>query len=110
MKRVALLGATGSIGRQAIEIVEAHPELEHSALFQCLEGRGREQVDTLVLTGSGGPFRGRTRAELDDVTPEQALAHPTWRMGPKITVDSATLANKGLEVIEAHFLFGLDYD
>src|SRR6266705_5763676 len=202
MKRVALLGATGSIGRQAIEIVEAHPELElcaaasgstplddvdaplkqvggdlvelleaadadvvlnavvgfagvhatlwaleqgvdlalankeslvaagelalaarergrgrilpvdseHSALFQCLEGREPEQVDTLVLTGSGGPFRGRTRGELEDVTPEQALAHPTWRMGPKITVDSATLANKGLEVIEAHYLFGLPYD
>jgi 1-deoxy-D-xylulose-5-phosphate reductoisomerase len=202
VKRVALLGATGSIGRQAIEIVEAHPELElcaaasgstplddveaplkavggdltelldraepdvvlnavvgfagvpatlwaleqgvdlalankeslvaagelalaarergggrvlpvdseHSALFQCLEGREPEQVDTLVLTGSGGPFRGRSRAELEDVTPEQALAHPTWRMGPKITVDSATLANKGLEVIEAHFLFGLPYD
>ena len=199
MKRVALLGATGSIGRQAIEIVEAHPGLElcaaasgstplddvdaplkevggdltelleraqpdvvlnavvgfagvhatlwalergvdlalankeslvaagelalaarergrgrilpvdseHSALFQCLEGREPEQVDTLVLTGSGGPFRGRTRAELEDVTPEQALAHPTWRMGPKITVDSATLANKGLEVIEAHYLFGV---
>ena len=83
---------------------------EHSALFQCLEGREPEQIDTLVLTGSGGPFRGRTRAELEDVTPEQALAHPTWRMGPKITVDSATLANKGLEVIEAHFLFGVPYD
>jgi 1-deoxy-D-xylulose-5-phosphate reductoisomerase len=202
VKRVALLGATGSIGRQAIEIVEAHPDLElcaaasgstplddvdapfkavggdltelleraepdvvlnavvgfagvhatlwalergvdlalankeslvaagelallarergrgrilpvdseHSALFQCLEGREPEQVDTLVLTGSGGPFRGRTAAELEDVTPEQALAHPTWRMGPKITVDSATLANKGLEVIEAHYLFGLPYD
>ena len=201
MKRVALLGATGSIGRQAIEIVAAHPELElcaaasgstplddvdaplkqvggdltelleraepdvvlnavvgfagvhatlwalergvdlalankeslvaagelalearrrgggrilpvdseHSALFQCLEGRGAEQVDTLVVTGSGGPFRGRTRGELEDVTPEQALAHPTWRMGPKITIDSATLANKGLEVIEAHFLFGIPY-
>ncbi|MGH3008843.1 MAG: 1-deoxy-D-xylulose-5-phosphate reductoisomerase [Gaiellaceae bacterium] len=202
MKRVALLGATGSIGRQAIEIVEAHPELElcaaasgsaplddvatplkqvggdltelldraepdvvlnavvgfagihatlwalehgvdlalankeslvaagdlalaaqkrgggrilpvdseHSALFQCLEGRDPEQIDTLVLTGSGGPFRGRTRGELADVTPQQALAHPTWRMGPKITVDSATLANKGLEVIEAHFLFGIPYE
>ena len=201
MKRVALLGATGSIGRQAIEIVQAHPGLElcaaasrstplddvdapltqvggdlvelleraepdvvlnavvgfagihatlwalehgvdlalankeslvaagelalaarergggrilpvdseHSALFQCLEGRAPEQVDTLVVTGSGGPFRGRTRAELEDVTPEQALAHPTWRMGPKITVDSATLANKGLELIEAHFLFGIPY-
>jgi 1-deoxy-D-xylulose-5-phosphate reductoisomerase len=202
VKRVALLGATGSIGRQAIEIVEAHPELElcaaasgstpldgvqapltqvggdltellerarpdvvlnavvgfagihatlwtlergvdlalankeslvaggelalaalargggrilpvdseHSALFQCLEGREPGQVDTLVLTGSGGPFRGRERDELEDVTPEQALAHPTWRMGPKITIDSATLANKGLEVIEAHFLFGIPYE
>ena len=202
MKRVALLGATGSIGRQAIEIVEAHPELElcaaasgsaplddvdaalkqvggdltelleqaqpdvvlnavvgfagihatlwalergvdlalankeslvaagelalvarargagrllpvdseHSALHQCLEGRSAEQVDSLVLTGSGGPFRGRTRDELVDATPEEALAHPTWRMGPKITVDSATLANKGLELIEAHFLFDVPYD
>ncbi|HEX3054816.1 MAG TPA: 1-deoxy-D-xylulose-5-phosphate reductoisomerase, partial [Gaiellaceae bacterium] len=202
MKRVALLGATGSIGRQAIEIVEAHPELElcaaasgssllddvdaplkqiggdltelldraqpdvvlnavvgfagvhatlwaleqgvdlalankeslvaagelalaaqrrgggrllpvdseHSALFQCLEGREPEQVDSLVLTGSGGPFRGRTREDLTAVTPEEALAHPTWRMGPKITVDSATLANKGLELIEAHFLFAVPYD
>jgi 1-deoxy-D-xylulose-5-phosphate reductoisomerase len=195
MKRVALLGATGSIGRQAIEIIDAHPELElcaaasgatplddidaplkqvggdlaelleraepdivlnavvgfagihatlwavendvplalankeslvaggelvggrgriipvdseHSALFQCLEGK--PGVETLVLTGSGGPFRGRTRDELGTVTPEEALAHPTWRMGPKITVDSATLANKGLELIEAHFLFGLPYD
>jgi 1-deoxy-D-xylulose-5-phosphate reductoisomerase len=202
VKRVALLGATGSIGRQAIEIVEAHPGLElsaassgsspldgvdaplkqvggdvielleraqpdvvlnavvgfagihatlwtlergidlalankeslvaggelalaalargggrilpvdseHSALHQCLAGSSAEQVDSLVLTGSGGPFRGRTRDELADVTPEEALAHPTWRMGPKITVDSATLANKGLEVIEAHFLFGIGYD
>jgi 1-deoxy-D-xylulose-5-phosphate reductoisomerase len=202
VKRVALLGATGSIGRQAIEIVDAHPELElvaaasgstpldgidapftqvggdltelleraepdvvlnavvgfagihatlwtmergidlalankeslvaagalaeqaqargggrtlpvdseHSALFQCLEGRRPEQVHTLVLTGSGGPFRGRGRDELTEVTPEEALAHPTWRMGPKITVDSATLANKGLELIEAHFLFGIPYE
>jgi 1-deoxy-D-xylulose-5-phosphate reductoisomerase len=202
VKRVALLGATGSIGRQAIEIVEAHPELElcaaasgsspldgiaapftqvggdltelldraqpdvvlnavvgfagvhatlwalergvdlalankeslvaagdlalaaqrrgggrllpvdseHSALFQCLEGRAPDQVAALVLTGSGGPFRGRTRDELADVTPEAALAHPTWRMGPKITVDSSTLANKGLELIEAHFLFGVPYE
>jgi 1-deoxy-D-xylulose-5-phosphate reductoisomerase len=200
MKRVALLGATGSIGRQAIEIIEEHPELElcaaasattslddvdaplkqvggdlvelleraqpdivlnavvgfagihatlwaldsgvdlalankeslvaggelarslsltgggrilpvdseHSALFQCLEGQAG--VDTLVLTGSGGPFLGRTRDELTDVTPEQALAHPTWRMGRKITIDSATLANKGLELIEAHFLFELPYE
>src|SRR5436190_21092426 len=200
MKRVAVLGVTGSIGRQALEIIESHPELqlaaaasgsqaiaglaphtqvggdltelleraepdvalnavvgfaglpatiwalergvtlalankeslvaagelalqaqergaglllpvdsEHSAAFQCLEGRLPEQVDSLVLTGSGGPFRGRTRDELEDVTPEEALAHPTWRMGPKITLDSATLANKGLELIEAHFLFDIPH-
>src|SRR6266404_6289756 len=202
VKRVALLGATGSIGRQAIEIVEAHPDLElcaaasgssplddvaaplkqvggdlielleqaqpdvvlnaivgfagihatlwalehgvdlalankeslvaagelalaaqgrgggrlipvdseHSGAFQCLEGRPVDQVHSLVLTASGGPFRGRVRDELEDVTPAAALAHPTWNMGPKITVDSATLANKGLELIEAHYLFDLDYD
>jgi 1-deoxy-D-xylulose-5-phosphate reductoisomerase len=201
MKRIALLGATGSIGRQAIEIVQSHPELElvaaasgsqpvdglapltqvggdltelldraepdvvlnavvgfaglpatlwalehgvtlalankeslvaagelalqarerggglllpvdseHSAAFQCLEGRTPDQVGSLVLTGSGGPFRGRTRDELEDVAPDEALAHPTWQMGPKITVDSATLANKGLELIEAHFLFEVPYE
>jgi len=201
VKRIALLGATGSIGRQALEIIHAHPELElcaaasgsqpveglapltqvagdpvelleraepdlvlnavvgfaglsatlwalergvdlalankeslvaagelaldaqrrgggrlipvdseHSAAFQCLEGRKADQVHSLVLTASGGPFRNRTRDELADVTPEDALAHPTWTMGPKITVDSATLANKGLELIEAHFLFRLPYD
>lgn len=200
-KRIALLGATGSIGRQALEIIEAHPGLElvaaasgsqpidglaphtqvggdptelldrsrpdlvlnavvgfaglpatlwalergvtlalankeslvaagelalnahrrggglllpvdseHSAAFQCLEGRDIASVHSLVLTASGGPFRGRTRAELDQVTVEEALAHPTWSMGPKITIDSATLANKGLELIEAHFLFGLDFE
>ncbi|HEX2112002.1 MAG TPA: 1-deoxy-D-xylulose-5-phosphate reductoisomerase [Gaiellaceae bacterium] len=80
---------------------------EHSAAFQCLEGRVPETVDSLVLTASGGPFRGRTRSDLAGVTPSEALAHPTWTMGPKITVDSATLMNKGLELIEAHFLFGL---
>jgi len=201
MKRIALLGATGSIGRQALEIIDAHPELElcaaasgsqpidglapltqtggeltqlleranpdlvlnavvgfaglpatlwalergvelalankeslvaagdlaleaqrrggglllpvdseHSAAFQCLEGRDPEQVHSLVLTASGGPFRNRTRDELADVIAEDALAHPTWNMGPKITIDSATLANKGLELIEAHFLFALPYD
>jgi 1-deoxy-D-xylulose-5-phosphate reductoisomerase len=83
---------------------------EHSAVFQCLEGRGADFVESVVLTASGGPFRGRTSDELAGVTPADALAHPTWRMGPKITVDSATLANKGLELIEAHFLFGLAYD
>lgn len=201
VKRVSLLGATGSIGRQALEIIDAHPGLElvaaasgaqpieglaphtqvggdptellersqpdlvlnavvgfaglpatlwalehgvtlalankeslvaagelalaahrrgrglllpvdseHSAAFQCLEGRDAAAVHSLVLTASGGPFRGRTRAELEQVTIDEALDHPTWSMGPKITVDSATLANKGLELIEAHFLFGLDYD
>ena len=198
MKRVALLGATGSIGRQAIEVIEANPGLElvaassgstpidglapltqtggdptelleraqpdvilnavvgfaglvptmwalehgvtlalankeslvaagdlalaarargrgelipvdseHSALFQCAQ---LGEPESLVLTASGGPFRGRTRDELQDVTPDQALAHPTWSMGPKITVDSATLANKGLEIVEAHFLFDIGYD
>jgi 1-deoxy-D-xylulose-5-phosphate reductoisomerase len=67
-------------------------------------------VDSIVLTASGGPFRGRNRDDLVHVTPEEALAHPTWSMGPKITIDSATLANKGLELIEAHFLFGVPYD
>src|SRR3982750_906799 len=201
MKRIALLGATGSIGRQALEIIAAHPELElaaaasgsqsidglapltqvggdrtglleraepdvvlnavvgfaglpatlwalergidlalankeslvaagdlateaggggggrllpvdseHSAAYQCLEGRDTATVHSLVLTASGGPFRGRGREELSDVTPAEALAHPTWNMGPKITIDSATLANKGLELIEAPFLFGLGYD
>jgi 1-deoxy-D-xylulose-5-phosphate reductoisomerase len=198
MKRIALLGATGSIGRQAIEVIEANPGLElvaassgstpidglapltqtggdptellerarpdvvlnavvgfaglvptmwalehgvtlalankeslvaagelaiaahkrgqgelipvdseHSALFQCAQ---LGEPESLVLTASGGPFRGRTRDELQNVTPDEALAHPTWSMGPKITVDSATLANKGLEIIEAHFLFDIGYD
>jgi 1-deoxy-D-xylulose-5-phosphate reductoisomerase len=83
---------------------------EHSGLFQCLSGRAPEEVHSVVLTASGGPFRGRSRAELADVTVEEALAHPTWDMGPKITVDSATLANKALELIEAHILFGLSYE
>ena len=83
---------------------------EHSALFQCLAGERTAEVDRLILTASGGPFRGFGVAELAGVGAEQALAHPTWRMGPRITVDSATLVNKGLEVIEAHFLFGLGYD
>ncbi|MGH3005717.1 MAG: 1-deoxy-D-xylulose-5-phosphate reductoisomerase [Gaiellaceae bacterium] len=201
MKRIALLGATGSIGHQALEIIDAHPGLElvaaasgsrpidglapltqvggdltelleaaepdvvlnavvgfaglpatlwtlehgidlalankeslvaggdlavsaweggggrilpvdseHSAAFQLLESRSSESVDSLVLTASGGPFRGRARADLEHVTPAEALAHPTWSMGPKITVDSATLMNKGLELIEAHFLFALPYE
>ncbi len=86
---------------------------EHCAVHQCLAanaGGEPDRVARIVLTASGGPFRGRTRAELADVTVEDALAHPTWSMGPKITVDSSTLMNKGLEVIEAHELFGFDYD
>ena len=82
---------------------------EHSALWQCLAAGRADQVRRLVLTASGGPFRGRTRAELADVTPAEALAHPTWDMGPVVTVNSATLVNKGLELIEAHLLFDVPY-
>jgi 1-deoxy-D-xylulose-5-phosphate reductoisomerase len=83
---------------------------EHSAVHQCLEGRPRQTISGLVLTASGGPFRRRSREELAGATPAEALAHPTWSMGPKITIDSATLANKGLELIEAHWLFDVPYD
>jgi 1-deoxy-D-xylulose-5-phosphate reductoisomerase len=83
---------------------------EHSALHQLLAGERPGTVEKLVLTASGGPFRGRTRAELEDVSVQDALAHPTWDMGGKITIDSATLMNKGLEIIEAHHLFGVPYD
>ena len=83
---------------------------EHSALAQCLRSGRRHEVRRLVVTASGGPFRGRSRDELTTVTPEQALAHPTWAMGPVITCNSATLVNKGLEVIEAHLLFDVPYD
>jgi len=83
---------------------------EHSALHQLIENERPGTIDRLTVTASGGPFRGRSRAELADVTIEQALAHPTWAMGGKITIDSATLMNKGLEVIEAHWLFGTPYE
>ena len=83
---------------------------EHSALAQCLRGGTRDEVRRLVLTASGGPFRGRRRDELAEVTVEQALAHPTWTMGPVVTVNSATMVNKSLEVIEAHLLFDIPYD
>jgi 1-deoxy-D-xylulose-5-phosphate reductoisomerase len=83
---------------------------EHSALAQCLRGGRAEEVARLVLTASGGPFRGRTREELAGVTVDEALAHPTWAMGPVITINSATLVNKGLELIEAHLLFDVPYD
>ncbi|MGH8936413.1 MAG: 1-deoxy-D-xylulose-5-phosphate reductoisomerase [Acidimicrobiia bacterium] len=83
---------------------------EHSALFQCLVGEDPAGVHRLILTASGGPFRGSRPGELDEVTVEEALTHPTWKMGPRITIDSATLLNKGFEVIEAHHLFGMSYD
>jgi len=81
---------------------------EHNAIFQCLEGKQETDVRRIILTASGGPFRETTRADFDSITPEQALKHPTWNMGPKITIDSATLFNKGLEMIEAHWLFGVE--
>lgn len=83
---------------------------EHSAIWQCLAGERLEEVARLVLTASGGPFRDRPAGELEDVTPAQALAHPNWRMGPKITIDSATLVNKAFEAIEAKWLYRLPYD
>ena len=83
---------------------------EHGAIYQCLIGEEAREVSRLWVTASGGPFRGRTRDELRDITAKQALAHPTWNMGPKITIDSSTLMNKGLEVIEAHHLFNMPYD
>ncbi len=83
---------------------------EHSAIFQCLNGENEKQADKILLTASGGPFRGKTREEMADVTVEQALKHPNWAMGKKITIDSATMVNKGLEVIEARWLFDVDFD
>lgn len=83
---------------------------EHSAIFQCLNGEDKRAVKRLLVTASGGSFRDRTREELANVTVEEALRHPNWSMGAKITIDSATMANKGLEVMEAHWLFGLPYD
>lgn len=100
--------ATSVAARRGGEIVPV--DSEHSAILQCLSGRRRDEVRRLILTASGGPFRGWSREQLERATLDEALAHPTWRMGRKITVDSATLANKALEVIEAHFLFGLPYE
>lgn len=98
-------------------LLRAHPraslhpiDSEHSALYQAIAGRPGEEIDSLILTASGGPFRELPREAFADITLEQALRHPTWNMGPKITVDSSTLFNKGLEVIEAHFLFRVPYD
>lgn len=83
---------------------------EHSAIFQCLQGVRKEDVSKLIITASGGSFRDRSREELKGVSVKEALAHPNWNMGAKITIDSATLMNKGFEVIEAHYLFDMDYD
>ncbi len=83
---------------------------EHSAIFQCLQGNDYDKIHKIYLTASGGPFRGKTQEELLNVTPEEALKHPNWHMGPKVTIDSATLANKGLEVMEARWLFGVPVD
>jgi 1-deoxy-D-xylulose-5-phosphate reductoisomerase len=96
---------TDAASRKGVAILPV--DSEHNAIHQCLHGRAPSEVRRLVLTASGGPFRGRTSGQLADVTAEEALQHPTWRMGRKITIDSATLMNKGLEVIEAHWLFGV---
>jgi 1-deoxy-D-xylulose-5-phosphate reductoisomerase len=100
-----VLRAAGKGGSEIVPI-----DSEHSAILQCLEGQDRSSVERITLTASGGPFRGRNLEELWHVGPSDALDHPTWDMGAKITVDSATLANKALEVIEAHYLYGFGYD
>jgi 1-deoxy-D-xylulose-5-phosphate reductoisomerase len=103
--------AGGPLVKAAAAVDQIVPvDSEHSALAQCLRGGSADEVRRLVLTASGGPFRGRTRDELAEVTPAQALAHPTWDMGPMVTTNSATLVNKGLELIEAHLLFDIPFD
>ena len=118
-KRIALanketmVAAGPYINRLLKENPEAHlipVDSEHSAIFQSLCGGKKDEVRKIIITASGGTFRGKTLAELKDVTVDQALKHPNWSMGRKITIDSSTLVNKGLEVIEAHELFGVDYD
>ena len=117
-KRIALanketLVCAGDIvmARAAEKGAEIVPvDSEHSAIFQCLMGREKGELHKILLTGSGGPFRGKARAELEDVTPEQAVKHPNWSMGAKISVDSATMMNKGLEFVEAMHLFGVTPD
>jgi 1-deoxy-D-xylulose-5-phosphate reductoisomerase len=116
-KRLALANKESMVagGELVLEALSRGGELipvdsEHGAIFHCMRGEDTSEVKRLVLTASGGPFYGRKREELAMVTIEDALSHPTWSMGKKITIDSATLMNKGLEVIEAHFLFGLPYE
>src|SRR5919106_442483 len=102
-------------GELVMDLVKGEPDRlvpvdsEHSALAQCIRGERREDLKRVVITASGGPFRGWSRDELARASVKEALAHPTWQMGPKITIDSSTLMNKGLEVIEAHYLFHLEY-
>ena len=102
-------------GELVMDLVKGEPDRlvpvdsEHAGLSQCLRGERREDLSRVIITASGGPFRGWSGDELARASVKEALAHPTWRMGPKITIDSATLMNKGFEVIEAHYLFGLDY-
>ncbi|MBA4370326.1 MAG: 1-deoxy-D-xylulose-5-phosphate reductoisomerase [Coriobacteriaceae bacterium] len=116
-KRLALANKESLVvgGELVTRLVQAPDRLvpvdsEHSAIFQCMVGERTDDVERIWLTASGGPFRGMSRAELDEVPVSQALRHPRWNMGPKITIDSATLMNKGLEAIEAHHLFGLPYE
>ena len=118
-KRVALANKETMVaaGEYINNLLKEYPKAEiipvdseHSALFQSMQGSGSKEVKTLIITASGGTFRGKTLDELKDVTVEQALKHPNWAMGKKITIDSSTLVNKGLEVIEAHMLFGVDYE
>ena len=105
-----------SAGELIIKAVREHNvsiypvDSEHSAIFQCLRGNSRNKIRRIILTASGGPFRGKTRDELKNVTASDALKHPNWNMGRKVTIDSASLMNKGLEVIEAKWLFGVDVD
>ena len=108
-----ILVAAGDIFMQSVEKnnVRLLPvDSEHSAIFQCLRGGAHSEISKILLTASGGSFFGKTREELSGVTKEDALKHPNWNMGAKVTIDSATLMNKGLEVIEAHHLFGVDID
>jgi 1-deoxy-D-xylulose-5-phosphate reductoisomerase len=96
---------TAEAERCGVEITPV--DSEHSAIWQCLRGESRDEVARLILTASGGPFLRHTEKQMAGITPEQALRHPTWKMGPKVTIDSATLMNKGMEIIEARWLFGL---
>jgi 1-deoxy-D-xylulose-5-phosphate reductoisomerase len=115
-KRVALANKESLVIAGGFLTSEAHRcggtlipvDSEHSGLFQCLDGRPRSGVSRIILTASGGPFRARDLASFSEITPEEALRHPTWSMGPRITIDSATLLNKGFEVLEAHWLFALE--